>query len=262
MPATLGAVADLDQSARHPGGILARALAAPEGWTRGLVVPFYGCGEPIVRDKCVLAEDEAHRTGVATFHPFPIEQRSECSTLSGPGGLDHERFATDRLDATTEWAMGQQLAADVTGQGTPSLANATSLGTVANADFVSAVGCLEQAAADAGFGSRWVLHAPVRAAAFLTKDKMLRDGLSPTGATWIISPGYPVQGPTTVRLWATGQVWAAVDAPQVVAGLDHRVNTEAAYALRAGVVAFDPCLNFSIDVTVPACPTPPAQQGN
>jgi len=63
--------------------------------------------------------------------------------------------------------------------------------------------------------------------------------VSPTGAPWVISVGYPVQSATTVRLWVTGSVWAAVDE---------------AFANRSAIVAFDPCINFYIDVTVPASP--------
>ena len=78
--------------------------------------------------------------------------------------------------------------------------------------------------------------------------------MSPTGAPWVISVGYPVQGDTTVRLWVTGSVWAGVDEPFVLNDLDRRSNTDEAFANRSAIVAFDPCINFYIDVTVPASP--------
>lgn len=240
------------QSARMPGGLLSVALPAPAGWQRGLAIPFYGCGEPILRDKCIAGTDVAHRPFPAEFQTFPIEQNSECSTLSG---FNHQEAALARLDETTEWALGRQLATDQVGTGSPSFEDADVLGTVAGADFVTAVGCLEQAAVDAGFGKRWVLHSSVRGAAYLRNQKMVNDDfLSPTGAKWAFSPGYPVQGATTVRLWATGPLWVGVDTPEVFGGVDFVRNSDAGWALTAGIIAFDPCINIAIDVTVPVCP--------
>jgi hypothetical protein len=255
MPTGLLTPTRVDQSARMPGGLLARSLPAPAGWERGgVVIPFYGCGEPILRDKCVTGLDTVTRNGVAEFRTVPIEQGSGCST-TGEDTLGPS--AQDRYAATVEWAMGRQLATDQAATGNPSFADATVLGTVADADFVTAVACLEQAAADAGFGATWVLHAPPRAAAYLAYQGLLTDtGLSPMGATWILSPGYPVQGATTVRLWATGRVWASASTPDVVEGIHHRTNNVEAWARGEGIAVFDPCLLIAIDVTVPACPVP------
>lgn len=247
--------ATLEAPSRPPSSrLLEAALAAPSGWQRGLSVPWYSCGEPIVRDKCVSAVDEPHRVAVADYAPFPIEQGSTCSTLSK---LPHEDFARARLDNTTEWALGRQLQSDPAATGSPKLEDATSLGVVADADFVTALGCLEQAAADAGFGSQWWLHAPMRAASYLGRYRLLVDGHSPSGAPWVLSPGYTPTDATTVTLWASGPVWAAVDEPDTHAAVDWRVNDDTAWALRAGIVAMDPCLLLSIDITVPACPTVP-----
>lgn len=244
---------DLQPSTTSRRGVLANAEPIPGGVEHDIAVVFSGCVEPIVRDKCIVdVPDEASRPEIATFKVFPIESASECSTLSG---LDHVGLASRQLAATTEWAMGRQLSEDIVGNGSPSFADATLLGTVAAADFVAAVSCLEQAAADQGFGTEFMLHAPYRAAAYLKRFKMIdSDGLSPTGHRWIVSPGYAVGGPTTVRLWATGVVWAAEDDIQVNDAVERRQNTDSAYALGAGLVAFDPCLNIAIDITVPACP--------
>ena len=237
--------------ATHEGGLLGTALPAPNGWTQGLSIPFYGCGEPLLQDRCVTANDTAHRTSVAEFNPFGISQGATCSTLSR---IDQKRHAESRLDSTTEWAVARQLATDSLGLGTPSFADGTSLGVVAGGDFVLAVAALEQAAADAGFGSQWWLHSPVMGAAFLARFKQLKNGVSPTGAPWIISPGYPVQGPTTVRLWATGPVWASVSDAYLLNEVNWTVNSDTAYANRDAIVAFDPCMNIHIDITIPASP--------
>lgn len=248
----------VDQAARMPGGVLARSLPAPGGWeTGGLSVPFYGCGEPVLRDKCVEGTDVPHRLGsVGDFPAIPIEQGVTCSTTNDD---NLSAQARDRFLSSADWALGRQLQTDAIGSGAPKLEDATPLGVVADANFVGAVGCLEQAAADAGFGSKFVLHAPVRAAAYLAANGLLdTNGLSPTGAQWVISAGYlpdPEDAGTTIRLYATGQVWASVDTPTILPELvDYRQNNVDAWARGTGVVAFDPCTLVSIDVTVGACP--------
>jgi hypothetical protein len=243
---------EVEQAVRS-GGILTAALPAPQGWMQGLSIPFYGCGEPVLSDRCVTADDtvDLNKPVVSQFQPFGISQSAACSSLSR---LDQKAHAQGRLDSTTEWAVGRQLATDGLGLGTPSLADGTSLGTVADGNFAQAVGELEQAAADAGFGTQWWLHGPVKAAAFLTESRSLLGKISPTGAPWVISVGYPVQSATTVRLWVTGSVWVGVDEPFVLNDLDRRNNNDEAFANRSAIVAFDPCINFYIDVTVPASP--------
>ena len=250
MSQTLMEAAEVEVDTR-PGGLLGTALPAPQGWAQGLSIPFYGCGEPVLLDRCVTANDEPHRTSVAEFHPFGISQGATCSTLSR---LDQKKHAEGRLDSTTEWAVARQLATDALNLGTPSFEDGVSLGTVADRDFTLAVATLEQAAADAGFGALWWLHAPIKAAAFLAREKQLKGGMSPSGAPWVISPGYPVEGPTTIRLWATGPVWASVDEPFVLNEIDRRGNEDTAYAERSAIAAFDPCVNLYIDITVPASP--------
>lgn len=250
MSQTLLEPAEVDTEARS-GGLLGMAQNAPEGWPQGLSFPFYGCGEPLLQDRCASSNDTAHRPTVAEFYPFAVSQGATCSTLSR---LDQKRHATGRLESTTEWAVARQLATDGLSLGTPSFADGDSLGTVSDADFVLAVATLEQAAADTGFGSVWWLHAPVKAAAYLARYKQMKNGMSPSGAPWVISPGYPVQGSTTIRLWATGPVWAGVSDPFVLNDVDWTVNDDTAYANREAIVAFDPCVNLYIDITVPASP--------
>lgn len=238
--------------ATRKGGILDVALPAPQGWMQGLSIPFYGCGEPVLQDRCAVSEDVSlNKPGVAEFYPFGIQQSAACSSLSR---LDQKKHAEGRLDATTEWAVARQLATDNANVGTVSFEDGTSLGVVADGDFVLAVATLEQAAADAGFGAQWWLHAPVKAAAFLAKADALKQGVSPSGAPWVVSVGYPVEGPTTIRLWATGTVWTSVDEAFSVQDLDRNTNNDEAFATRSGIVAFDPCINIYIDITVPASP--------
>lgn len=249
--------AQVDQSARMPGGVLSRALPAPAGWERGgLVIPFYGCGEPILRDKCVAGEDVFTRNGdSAEFPAIPIEQTAICST-SGPDSQQLQ--ALSRFNATADWALGRQLQTDQIDSGAPKLDDAVSMGTVAAANFVAAVSCLEEAAGQAGFGANFVLHAPLRAAAYLRASYLIDDnGFAPSGARWIISAGYqshPTTPATLVRLYATGTVWASVGSPWSVDGTAYRTNDQWSMSRGVGIVAFDPCMLEAIDITVPACP--------
>jgi hypothetical protein len=191
---------------------------------------------------------------VGEFPAIPIEQGSVCST-SGPDSQQTQ--ALDRWFSSADWAIGRQLQTDQIGSGAPNLNDATLLGEVTEANVVAAVGCLEQAAADTGFGSKIVLHAPVRAAAYLASQGLLDiNGKSPTGADWIISAGYETH-PTetdTIRLYATGTVWASIGEPWSVDNTIARVNDIESWARGVGIVAFDPCINVAIDVVVGTCP--------
>lgn len=248
--------AGVDESARMPGGLLSRSLPAPTGWSRGgLSIKLRGCGEPVLRDKCVDATDVPNRRGdVGNFPAIPIEQGVTCST-TGPDGINAE--ALDRYTATADWSLGRQLQTDAIGFGSPKLDDATIIGTVPGSDFVEAVACLEQDAADNGFGSKFVLHAPVRAAAYLADHNLIDgNGKSPTGADWIISSGYrvhPTTPATIIRLYATGLVWASIEPAEVFEAVGYATNDVDAWARGVGIVAFNPCILTAIDITVSAC---------
>jgi hypothetical protein len=245
----------VDQSARMPGGVLSKSLPAPAGWEKGgLAIAFYGCGEPVLRDKCVAGTDVPHRLGsVGEFPTIPIEQGVTCSTTNDS---DLSVQALDRFNATADWSLSRQLQTDQVDNGQPKLDDATSLGTVTGGDFANAIGCLEAAAAGSGFGSVWVLHTTVRGASFLAQQGLMTiDGFTPAGAKVIIGTGYENPSGTAVRFWVTGQVWASIGQPDVVRAIDHQQNSVDAWARGVGVVAFDPCILSRIDVTVTACGT-------
>lgn len=232
------------------GGLLEAALPAPQGWEQGLSLPFYGCGEPRLQDRCVTANDAVHTPSSAEFLPFGISQGSECSTLSR---VDQRRHAEGRLDATTEWAVGRQLATDAMGLRSPSLANSTGLGTLQWFDVGAGVAALEQAAADKGYGAQWWVHVPIQAVNLLAlyfDPRATRLQLF-SGAPVVASPGYPGGASGQIRLWVTGPVWAAVSDPLTMDDVDRNTNRQTAYAERSAIVAFDPCINFHIDVPLP-----------
>lgn len=247
--------ARVDQSARMPGGVLSRSLPAPAGWERGgLAIPFYGCGEPVLRDKCVSAEDVPNRNAaVAEFPAVPIEQGVTCST-TGPDVLAQN--ALDRLTATSDWALSRQLQTDQADTGAPKLDDVNPIGPIAGADFVAGLGCLEQLAADTGFGAVWVVHTTPRGMAYLAAQTLVTpDGFTPSGARVIVGTGYVNPDSTHVRMWATGQVWASISTPEAIETLGYQTNDQDAWASTVGVAAFDPCLLVAVDVTVPACPS-------
>lgn len=245
MAVTLSTGVDLpEQQTPFRGGLLDRAYALPAGWESGVTVPFYGCGKPILRDKCISSTDTAHRDSMQAFDPFPIEQSSSCSTLGATALLDH---ATRRLEATSEWAVAQQLQRGIIVNDSPTLDD----GSWVHPDVTSvvqAVSALEDYAAQNGFGTEWFLHAPTKAAAYLRDASQIdRDGRSPGGGTWIVSPGYTGETSGFV-LYVTGPVWAGVDAIEAHQNVHRRMNDVAAWAFRVGLVAFDPCLSGKIKV--------------
>lgn len=254
----------LPQGRRSPGGLLARALPLPDGWEEGgIVFRAIGCSEPVVLTACDVSDRTGTRPGEnGLFEPIFISASAACSLLSQIGTTN---ISMDRLEATSEWGLGQLLA---TGLGTnnPSFADATLVHAATDDDVVSAVSCLEQAAADLGFGAEIVMHAPPRAAAYLAAQHLLdpEDMLSPAGHPWIISSGYPVEvesgNDTTVTIWATGSVWAGVSPAYVLENGNTgrpqpgwRINLDEAWAQRLALAAFDPCLLLSSSFVVPAC---------
>lgn len=240
-----------DQVRPFRGGLLDTALELPEGWENtGVVVPFYTCGWPIVRDKCLTLSDTPRRDELREFQPFLVEQGSTCSTI-GPD--NQEAHARGRLEGTLEWALGRQLQSDIADTGNPRLDDASKLSTVT--DVVVAVAALEQMAADSGYGTEWWLHTTPYMAAYLRRYHLITpDGRTPAGGRWVISPGYADPGDVH-PIWVTGPVWAGVEDPTVRSVVGHRTNDRDAWAIAGAMVAFDPCILWRIDVTpCSSCP--------
>jgi hypothetical protein len=176
--------------------------------------------------------------------------------MSKVGTVD---MAADRLESTTEWAVGRLLSM---GAGTTNTSFADATLVHASDDdnpalgAANAVSCIEQAAADYGFGAEVFLHAPLRAAAYLASMNLNVDGYSPSGFPWILSPGYTTED-EAVTIWATGTVWASVTAPfdpnTRTPSAGWRINLDATYAQRLALAAFDPCLNLAASFAVPQC---------
>jgi len=237
----------------RPRGILALAQPAPDGWELGGITVQVQCPSPIIRDKCIIIAapgDVPGRPTSATFPPFLVEQGSGCSTISGGSREDQAR---DALSQSTDYALGLTLrTGEANGGDAPALNDATSLGQFANA--VAAVAALECAAAAAGKGQEYVLHASVGAAAYLVDAGLIDSaGRSPSGAIWIISAGYECDDDTTHRrIWATGRVWAGAGAIEVHESVARRLNNREAWAVRPLIVGFNPCINLTAEFAVTA----------
>lgn len=245
----------LPQGRRLRGGILDSALPLPEGWELGVRFRTIGCSPPEVLGVCDVGDTVGARPAFAEFQPSFIRQTAMCALMSQIGTED---LALNRLEATTEWGLGQMLAEGL-GSANPSLADATVVHTAAVGGVVDALSCLEQAVADTGYGAAAVLHASFRAAAYLRANHLIEDGFSPAGMPWIISPGYPADD-EEVTIWATGAVWASVEGMYALTDpqtgqrpVDWQINTDATFTQRLGLVAFDPCLNLAANFAVPAC---------
>lgn len=245
-------------------GILDLANPLPDGWEDGVTFRGIGCTEPEILGPCDIGDSTESRPEAASiFEPVFIRQSAACAIMSKIGSID---MADIRLRSTTEWALGRTLAIGIDSSN-PSLADAelihASTATNAADGAVGAVSCLEQSAAAVGFGADVVLHAPPLAAGILAYTSLNIGGFSPMGHPWLFSDGYPVVAgaeTTTITIWATGPIWAAVtEAQPLIDGSTGRVptgwrtNLDATFSQRLGMAVFDPCLNLSATFTVPAC---------
>jgi hypothetical protein len=216
------------------GGLVDRGLPFPEGveWRTGVRFNSTGCVAPLLQDACVPAEKTPTRLGDEhEFLPTNVLQPVECATN---GNIDLERLARERLDSTTEWALGESLRlGTATEPDNPALIDAP----------VVAYGCAEEAlsktlalAAQASFGSRLTVHLTVEAAALLYDQIAVIDWV-----TFIVSPGYG----TGAQIWVTGPVHVGVDDQVMLSGVLQVENTKQFIAERLVLAAFDPCVLFS-----------------
>lgn len=245
MAHTLTNPADLPgESPVRPRGILAVASPAPEGWETGGVQVSRTCPSPVIRDKCISLTDEPGRPTTDEFPAFMIEQGSACSTLTG---TDRVREAREALNAATDYALGLTLATGEANDGAPSLADATTVGAAAFDNAAGALAALVCAAAAAGSGAGYVLHATPSAAVHLAAVGLIDDnGFAPNGVAWIISDGYSCEPDATEqRIWATGRVWAAAGVIDAHEAIDRLTNNREAWALRSAVVGFNTCINLT-----------------
>lgn len=227
----------------RPRGILANASPAPEGWEAGGIVASQLCPTIRIEHGCITfdaIDRKATRPDSVDFPAFVIEQSSGCSTISGS---DRERQAREALDASTDYALGYALRVGDEGD-RPSLSDATAL-TGPFTSATAALAALEGAASRDGKGQLYVVHATPSAAVHLANAGLITEaGLTPTGATLIVSSGYETDD-GALTLWATGRVWAAAGQISTTEAVQRRTNNREAWATRAAIVGFNSCINIS-----------------
>lgn len=216
------------------GGLVDRGLSFPDGveWRTGVRFNSTGCVAPLLQDACNPTDKVPTRIGTEReFLPTVVIQPVECATI---GNVDLERLARERLETTTEWALGQSLL----------LGTATDPDNPALSDVAAtAYGCAEEAlsktvalAAVAGIGVALTVHLTVEAAIVLAERIAAIDWL-----TFIVSPGYG----TGAQIWVTGPTYVGVDNQITLSGVLHEQNTKQEIAERLVLAAFDPCVLVS-----------------
>lgn len=243
-------------------GLLAQALALPDGWQRGgISFEDPNCLAPTVMGQCPDGEGlkPTARVESAEFRSYEIIQAVECTTM---GGTDVLSLAGDELERTRSFALARELltgAASTRDTQAEVDPNPTLVGTAADvgadhATVAASLGCLESALADLNSGRGGVILAPIGWATQALAERVLwRDGArwrTVTGAPVIISGGFDGRGPGAAAApaagdplyaYATTAVWAGIGRADTIADINRGINTSSARAEQVALAAFSPC---------------------
>ena len=195
------------------GGLLLGSCPLPEGWERGISFQDTACLLPTVMGECPTCSDlkPTQRAGTETFRPVSLITALECSTF---GGINVQDVASRNLDETASYALAREL---LTGQASLRDANPNAEGPPGNpslqgtaqlvgdgSSIVAAIGCIEQAMAEATGGRRgYLLIGPVLLN-YIGQSSLLHiEGSIDTGrlrtmsgTRVIVSGGFDGRGPT------------------------------------------------------------------
>lgn len=243
MVETLTTPAEVTIAPLRPHGVLTAAAPAPEGWELGGVQVPNSCGKFQVVGGCASFESDAPSGAEASeFGAFLIQEDVVCGTA---GSADTEAIARSTLLARTDDALAHVLLNGIASSNDDTtLLEATPLGDAS--DIIHAVSLLEESIGESMIG-QGALHAPSGVAAYLMSAGLIdQNGRSPAGHPWIISGAYPTES-GEFTLYATGKVWASVGPIEVGEVVDRKMNRRIGRASRVGIVAFDTCLNVSIN---------------
>lgn len=261
---TLTTRVDLQPSQRPVGGLLAAARPITGEWWRGIQFSSPSCIAPQTFAQCPAEPFQKTFEGpstIQTFEAFGVLQAVECSTM---GGTNVQALAEQNIEVTREFAVAAELMSGAASSNPHiSQASGTDLGTAT--DAVHALGCLDQAAAQALSGRLAYIHAsPAIGNAWLAAGAIVRDGrrwLTALGSIVVISAGYDGRAPgggapvggETLYAYATGEVYAEVGQRESFDAVDREVNTRQGISEELAVAAFDPCFIAGIDTTVEMC---------
>lgn len=265
------------------GDFLSSANALPPGWQRGISFNDVSCLTPTVMGECPACPPglkDAQRAEMATFRPVSLINAVECSTF---GGIDVQATASASANVTAGYALAREL---LTGQAATRDANPNALegpnpSLQRDAMLIpgptgpqAALGCLEQALADATGGRRGViLMGPeianmlwmvlIRNGSTITTVSGTRviidagfDGRAPIGddSPGDDSPGDCIPWNTTgapqqgdeLYIYGTSAVWAGIGTSQMLGDVDRQNNTATARDERIALAAFTPCATFAV----------------
>lgn len=247
------------------GALLAAALPLPDGWNRGVTFSTTGCIGPFTVGPCPTDVNlkAATRPGLATFAPVSIGAALECSTL----GHDVTPAAGDVLDVTAEFAIARELATgnaserDNPDGGNPSLTGSVTDNLGDLGDPTAALACLEQRASAATYGRTVYVHtSPAVGTHLAAAGAIWRDGTrwrTAAGSPIVLSPGYTAlaafDGITSLPMFATGPVYAAIGQRDTLADVNREVNTATARVEDIALAVFDPCYVGAVGSSLSPC---------
>lgn len=265
------------------GGLLQGGCQLPPGWERGISFQDTACLLPTVMGECPTCPDlkPTQQADTVTFRPVSLITAFQCSTF---GGIDVRAVASANLDETADYALAREM---LTGQASLRDANPNAEGPAGNpalqtdafnlgAGFtspVAALGCIEQALADATGGRNgYILIGPEIALALGAEMVLIREGgrlLTVTGTRVIVDGGFDGRAPVAdspgespgdcvpwnstgapvlgeeLYIYATASVWAGVGPGLMRDDVDRANNTASAREERIALPVFTPCATFA-----------------
>lgn len=265
------------------GGLLQGGCPLPPGWERGISFQDTACLLPTVMGECPTCSDlkPTQVADTVTFRPVSLITAFQCSTF---GGIDVQLVASANLNETADYALaremltGQAALRDANPNSTPTLGNPSLQGDAIDLGSgftgpVAALGCLEQALADATGGRNgYLLLGPELALALAAESVLLREGgrlITVTGTRVIVTGGFDGRAPTgspgespgdpcepwnssgaplagdELYIYATASVWAGVGTALMRSDVDRANNTASAREERIALSAFTPCATFA-----------------
>lgn len=268
------------------GGLLQGGCPLPLGWERGISFQDTACLLPTVMGECPTCSDlkPTQRADTVTFRPVSLITAFECSTF---GGIDVQQVASANLDETADYALAREM---LTGQAALRDANPNVVGPLGNpslqrdavvlgsgfSSVVAAVGCLEQAIADATGGRNgYLLLGPELALALAAADVLIREAgrlITVTGTRAIVTGGFDGRAPIDdspgdesppdpcepwnstgapllgdeLYIYGTASVWSGVGQGLMRSAVDRSTNTADAREERIALSAFTPCATFAV----------------
>lgn len=238
------------------GGLLAAALGFGDDvdWTGGVQTAGTYCMLPERQGACSPGDGSLFdEVSNGIFDVVNIRQGVVCTAL-GRRDLP-ARYAQQGLSATLEYALSAELF-DGLATGNPNLQDAAV--SFPATTVTTALGCLEQYAAETFGGRIAYLHVPYAVANHLTGRVYMDDQgrwRTVTGNIVVFGSGY-----TGTSIYLSGPVYAAAEPFEgaSLSDVDRRTNRVEAWADTLAVAVFDPCTlavaSTGIEVCTPTSP--------